>query len=191
MSGHDRIRTELARLVEREGFPSQHKDNHTVEDLVKAAASYAYCFGPTEPLPRRWPWGADKWKPKDRLQNLERAGALYLVAAEQAERCEDSGTRIRIAADECASAIDHIEATAIRERLRELVFAVPSDAIARLSDGDPTRADRESAAAAVTAAQQLLVTQEEVPRSTAESFVASSPKAARTFLSQRLARNSR
>jgi hypothetical protein len=196
MSGHQRIRAERARQVEQEGFSSQHDDGHTVADLVSAAACYGSCMDVSEAAPRRWPWGADDWKPKDRLRNLERAGALYLAAAERAERHEESGARQRMAADAVASAIDRIEATAIRERLLELVVTVPSDVIARLSDGRSTRDDCESAAAAVRAAQQLLSTKEEVPPSTADSFIvegspASILRAARTLFSQRPARNRR
>lgn len=38
------------------------------------------------PPPVDWPWATRWWKPKDRVRNLERAGALIIAELERIER---------------------------------------------------------------------------------------------------------
>ena len=86
-NGMERILAERKRQVEKEGYTAEHDEMHSPADLVSAAACYFNCYeSDNSPTPRRWPWEPRSWKPKDRIRNLERAGALYLAAADLAEK---------------------------------------------------------------------------------------------------------
>jgi len=91
MTGQDgawMIAAERKRQVEREGWSSEHDDQHTLGQLAVAGACYAL----TEdlrggkdlepPYPVDWPWEMCDWKPcpNDRVRELAKAGAL--IAAE-------------------------------------------------------------------------------------------------------------
>lgn len=78
--GVDRIARERIRQVAEEGWSAGHDAHHSSGQLVDAAACYLDRDLDPEFLPLRWPWAGKWWKPKDRLRNLERAGAL--IAAE-------------------------------------------------------------------------------------------------------------
>lgn len=92
------IAVERERHIREEGFTPEHdKITHQNGELAKAAAAYAM---EPEPMFREerfihasashitsavtfrnvWPWPLIWWKPKDRIRNLVRAGAL--IAAE-------------------------------------------------------------------------------------------------------------
>lgn len=86
VTGMARITAERQRQVEREGFDAAHDAEHSSFELIDAAACYNSAPGPTAEQPRRWPWDACWWKPRDRIRNLERAGALYLAAADRADQ---------------------------------------------------------------------------------------------------------
>lgn len=89
--------------VQREGWTSEHDDQHSDGSMASAAA--AYCLGEPEhrtiaPAPggrpgvatyiwRIWPWAAKWWKPKDRRQDLVRAGALIIAEIERLDRAEE------------------------------------------------------------------------------------------------------
>lgn len=68
------IAKERRRQVEVEGWDADHDSGHSVADLANAAS--AYCNS----NPFLWPWSRDSYKPKDRLANLVRAGALTAAA---------------------------------------------------------------------------------------------------------------
>lgn len=71
--------------VEREGWTSEHDDQHSVEELQKAGVAYAsigVCALPSI----FWPWGRDWWKPKGLRQNLVRGAALLIAAIERLDR---------------------------------------------------------------------------------------------------------
>lgn len=71
------IAAERSRQIDKEGWSPEHDDDqHRSGDLATAAACYI------EPSLMRqwWPWENEWWKPKDRIRDLVRAGAL--VAAE-------------------------------------------------------------------------------------------------------------
>jgi hypothetical protein len=57
--------------------------------LETAAYCYRNAVGEESAKPTQWTFSEEWWKPKSRQRNLERAGALYLAAADTAERAED------------------------------------------------------------------------------------------------------
>jgi hypothetical protein len=73
--GVELIKAERQRQVKVEGWTPEHDAKHTEGELATAAACYAL-----GELDNTWPWEAHWWKPKDRISNLVRAGAL--IAAE-------------------------------------------------------------------------------------------------------------
>lgn len=77
MTGAELIAAERRRQQEVEGWSIRHDVmDHRPGDLIAAARCYAVAGGPEAPLPSAWPWEWNWWKPKDRLRNLVRAGAL-------------------------------------------------------------------------------------------------------------------
>lgn len=85
-SGIELIKTERERQISDEGWTADYDSQHTEGEMTFAAIAYikadetdapgnlyteAYSF---------WPWSSKWWKPKDRIRNLVRAGAL--IAAE-------------------------------------------------------------------------------------------------------------
>lgn len=86
MNGIELIAKERDRQINVEGWTADHDSQHTEGELAFAAIAYieadetdspgnlytaAYSF---------WPWSSNWWKPKDRIRNLVKAGAL--IAAE-------------------------------------------------------------------------------------------------------------
>ncbi len=72
--GIELIAAERRRQVEVEGWTPEHDAEHVNGELAVAASCYAtgdYAM---------WPWAPEWLKPKDRLSDLVRAGAL--IAAE-------------------------------------------------------------------------------------------------------------
>lgn len=74
MTGIDLIAAERERQVSQEGYSAEHDQNHDDGSLAQAAA--CYCVGSHVVW---WPW-KDGYKPRDRISNLAKAGAL--IAAE-------------------------------------------------------------------------------------------------------------
>lgn len=86
-SGVELIRVERDRQIEVEGWSHDHDLEHERGQLSIAAAWYAVegtdasiSYPDDEPEGSGWPWGPQWCKPKDRVRNLTRAGAL--IAAE-------------------------------------------------------------------------------------------------------------
>lgn len=83
--GAERIARERLRQIEEEGWTPEHDvAEHPAGDLASAALCYLL-FDEGEPedsrkIQNRWPFAPYWFKPKDRIRNLERAGAL--IAAE-------------------------------------------------------------------------------------------------------------
>lgn len=123
MTGQERITTERRRQIEREGYSPVHDDEHPLQEFLDAAASYASCLGPEYDQPTPWPWEPAAWKPKDRLRNLERAGALYLAAAEHAERHGGSGDVYRGAAEGMAKMIDELLSSVVKKTYIKITFS--------------------------------------------------------------------
>ena len=86
MTGAELIKEERERQIKEEDYNATHDSFHNVDEFVKAAVSYsiidlkdsqenyAYAW---------WPWEGTSWKPKDRLRNLVRAGALIAAAIDK------------------------------------------------------------------------------------------------------------
>lgn len=108
MTGQQRIAAERQRQIQREGYTAKHDDEHSVQELLAAAASYVTCVDCHSSVPVTWPWESSAWKPKNRLRNLERAGALYLAAADREERDGGNGRTYRSAASGVAEMIDDL-----------------------------------------------------------------------------------
>ena len=74
-SGVGLIAEERKRQIEKEGWLAAHDDEHANGEMAQAAACYTLGEDCVE-----WPWEEEWWKPKDRISDLVRAGAL--IAAE-------------------------------------------------------------------------------------------------------------
>lgn len=108
MTGLELIAAERRRQIEQEGWTAEHDEQHEVDHLAAAAAAYILAEGLDAEMPKGWPWGRKWWKPKDRLRNLVRAGALYLAAADLAMKrgMPDREASLCELADLCANKID-------------------------------------------------------------------------------------
>lgn len=117
MDGAGLIAEERNRQIEQEGFDAAHDSQHRSVDLKNAAMCYVLANGLAAPMPQEWRWGSEWWKPKSRLRNLVRAGALYLAAADIADDGSPYGGLeakiLRREAGACAALIDML----IREDL--------------------------------------------------------------------------
>lgn len=106
MTGAELIAAERQRQIAEEGWTPQHDAGHNDGDLACAAACYAvgepifiqrlYCVGGDDRLPHIefvnvWPFEDAWWKPKDRLRNLVRAGALIAAEIDRLQRTEKGG----------------------------------------------------------------------------------------------------
>lgn len=93
-SGAALIAAERRRQVEVEGWTADHDAGHGPTVLLAAAKCYGWAAvgaeGNAKPAPALWPWARSWWKPKDRLRNLVRAGALAQAAADIALRWRDN-----------------------------------------------------------------------------------------------------
>jgi len=83
-TGIELIEEERKRQINKEGFTAD-MDQLNAKDGVLAKGAACYCTtSQTEETkadpPITWPWGKGWWKPKTKLRNLARAGAL--IAAE-------------------------------------------------------------------------------------------------------------
>lgn len=76
-----------------EGWTAEHDDRCGLYALELAAISYRDANDEQAAQPIYWPWDNSWWKPKSRQRNLERAGALYLAAADVSERAGDYSKR--------------------------------------------------------------------------------------------------
>ena len=95
MKPHEHVILEISRERERqmavEGWTAEHDDNHSCGELADAAACYAHpapwgVRPQAGPPPKLWPWSIAWWKPKDRRENLVRAGALIVAEIERLDR---------------------------------------------------------------------------------------------------------
>ncbi len=111
-TGRMLIAAERQRQIDSEGWTPEHDDQHGARSLELAALCYRNKHAAKEGcgLPDLWPWDKQWWKPKGYQRNLERAGALYLAAAEVAERAGDYQYHNKLLedSDTCASEINAI-----------------------------------------------------------------------------------
>lgn len=112
--GAELIAAERGRQRYREGFTPEHDELHDEGELAQAGNCYrsigngslghntADADQSDAAVPSGWPWAREWWKPKTRLRNLVRAGALY-----QAEI--DRLTRLRWHVEQQIDALQSVE----------------------------------------------------------------------------------
>ena len=92
-TGSELIAEERQRQISEEGWTPEHDDEHSAGQLAMAAASYAivdvdedYCD--IDPVQVIWPWDWNLtwWKPRDRVKNLVKAGALIAAEIDRLQR---------------------------------------------------------------------------------------------------------
>lgn len=88
-TGQQLIADERQRQIDADGWTIELGDQHSAEELERAACSYRDAEGEESAPPDIWPWEAKWWKPKSRQHNLVRAGALFQSASDVAERAGD------------------------------------------------------------------------------------------------------
>lgn len=99
-TGAQLVAAERRRQVEVEEWTEAHDRGHGPERL--AAAAYAYMTGHRD----CWPWDSVYWKPKNKLRDLIRAGALYQAAADA--ETADLRARFEMYRDRCVRLIDEL-----------------------------------------------------------------------------------
>lgn len=100
------IAAERQRQQSAEGWTPEHDDTHDKGEMAAAAACYLTgdrndrMIHPHDAMgddrgartwprpPENWPWDWSWWKPKDRLRNLVRAGALIAAEIDRLQRAE-------------------------------------------------------------------------------------------------------
>lgn len=85
LSGAEMIAVERARQVHEEGWTEDHDDDHRNGELARAAVTYCLTAHPRglddlSEAARFWPFDGDWLKPRSKIEDLVRAGAL--IAAE-------------------------------------------------------------------------------------------------------------
>lgn len=81
------IANERRRQIEVEGWTPAHDDAHSTGELARAAACYADpIYEGRDRAPAKWPWADEWWKPKNRRQDLVRAGALINAEIDRLDR---------------------------------------------------------------------------------------------------------
>lgn len=109
-SGAALIAAERQRQVDVEGWTPEHDRTHGPYELEAAALAYVRSGDSPRPA-ANWPWAAMWWKPKDRLRNLIRAGALFQAAGEASELV--SSMRYWGMRDVVAAEIDRLQTAAV------------------------------------------------------------------------------
>lgn len=79
------IAEERQRQMRSEGYTPEFDDQWTHGELYIAAECYA-CLDDITETPELWPWPPNAWKPKDRVRNLVRAGALLAAEIDRLQR---------------------------------------------------------------------------------------------------------
>ena len=96
-TGAELIYAERQRQIEKEGWTAERDDVvHADGGLAAAAVCYIKHDGEW-PFPLRsdrsplgWPWDSEWWKPKDRISNLVRAGALIAAEIDRLQRMKEN-----------------------------------------------------------------------------------------------------
>lgn len=113
-TGAERIAAERQRQIDAEGWTAEHdRGGHHPWQLLDAACCYAQppqTRHEGSKAPWGWPWEPRWWKPKDRLRDLERGGALAQAAM---DACPDHaqkslGKHAAELRDWCAAEIDRL-----------------------------------------------------------------------------------
>ena len=102
-TGIELIAEERQRQISQEGWTTEHDDEHSEDELARAAACYSIPHWERELqfratasesrftyVDRIWPWDAKWWKPtpKDRIRELVKAGALIVAEIDRLQRKE-------------------------------------------------------------------------------------------------------
>ena len=87
MNGCELIAQERERQIAKEGWTPEHDAQHDMGQLVDAARCYCGAFHANATMSSAWPWDAEWWKPKDRIRNLVRAGALIAAEIDRIQGC--------------------------------------------------------------------------------------------------------
>jgi len=92
MSGIRLITAERQRQIDQENWTPEHDSEHARGELARAAMAYIEADENDAPgimftaAFDLWPWALKWWKPKDRISNLVRAGALIAAEIDRLER---------------------------------------------------------------------------------------------------------
>lgn len=98
MTGVELIAKERQRQIDEEGWTAEKHDVHTRGELALAGACYAMWDPEGVEWTREdahqyaiwlWPWDEEWWKPKDRIRNLVRAGALIAAEIDRLQRQQE------------------------------------------------------------------------------------------------------
>lgn len=92
MNGSELIAEERQRQIEVEKWGRGHDDKQDQNELALAAVCYTLppnrrpqnAFG----IPLFWPWADQWWKPKNRIKDLVRAGALIAAEIDRLQRVQ-------------------------------------------------------------------------------------------------------
>ena len=97
MTGSELISAERNRQINTEGWSPEHDSTHRRGELAMAAACYLLhetgnvYFHPAGGMsPMAWPWQSALWKPKDRVRDLVKAGALIAAEIDRLKGAQDS-----------------------------------------------------------------------------------------------------
>jgi len=91
VTGVSLIAAERLRQAVKENYTDTHDDGHNASELILAAICYCEhdALGLNQGrVPDSWPWENAAWKPKDRIRNLVRAGALIAAEIDRLRRLE-------------------------------------------------------------------------------------------------------
>jgi hypothetical protein len=89
MTPDELISAERNRQIAQEGWSREHDATHDSNEMYDAAIVYLTfgtdAEGPlqSDGTPEAWPWDANWFKPKSRLRNLVRSGALLVAEKER------------------------------------------------------------------------------------------------------------
>jgi len=79
------VRAERQRQIDAEGYTPEHDAEHGRHVLTRAANEYRWARWGWEHPSEFWPWDRAAFKPRDRVSNLIRSGALYIAALDLPE----------------------------------------------------------------------------------------------------------
>ena len=82
-TGIELIAEERQRQIDKEGYDEEHDAKEPINRMVACAISYAMYDIDELEAEAWWSWDRKYYKPKDRLRNLERAGALIAAAIDK------------------------------------------------------------------------------------------------------------
>lgn len=88
-TGIELIAEERQRQIEVEGWTPEHDAEHEYGELAIAACCYAWKEGDAYPCRQDWwPWADEWWKPspKNRIRELQKAGALIAAEIDRLQR---------------------------------------------------------------------------------------------------------